>query len=370
MLQYLIYNILYVTLIILYGSIDKRVVRKQRKYIYAFFLIGFAYLMAIRPTETPDTQIYINAFTNVNSGWLKNVSLLQKYNSAFEYGYIFLMLLARRITSNARVFLFFICLAGMLLTARAFKKLMDRVEGVDESGTYFDALSTTIVCYGLLYFGISVRAGLAIGLGLTFINCMLDKKWLRSVLLLAVAFSIQRTAILYILIYLAIRFLPVLKKKMHYVIWALAGILLFSNVGRMIYRFIGPTLIQLMNTRNISSYGYLSEALSNTAAVARTDILTWLIYGILIFFSIEEEHYNKYLNSIMIGAMILSIFNDVMAISRAYDLFYMFTVPMYCILNTHDSAIIKDQRHKKLLIHALMIMNFYIMLELCILKVM
>ena len=370
MRQYLILNILYLISVILYGIIDKRIAKRQRKYIHALVIIVFAYLMAIRPIETPDTLNYVNGFNNVDSSWLRGASILQKYKSVFEYGFIVVMLALRKVTSNPRVFLFIISLIGMLLTARAFKRLMDRVDGTDVSGTFFDVLSTTIVCYGLLYFGISVRAGLAIGLGLTFINCMLDKKWVRSGVLFVAAFSIQRTSILYLLIFLALKFLPALKKKTHYIIWVVSGVFLFSGLGSIVYRSIGPTLIQWMNVRDISSYGYLSDALTTTAAVARTDILTWLIYGILIFFSIEEKPYKKMLNNIMIGALILSIFNDVMAISRAYDLFYMFTVPMYCVLNTHESPIIKDQKHKRLLISVLMIMNFYIMLELCILKVM
>lgn len=346
----------------------KKIVRDQRKYVFFALTVCFATIVAFRPEATPDTDIYIRGFEGVNTSWLEGFSLLGKYGNVFEYGYVFLMLLFKNITDNPRVFFFLITLGGMLLTTWCLYWFSEVFSKDDTTWDYYDCYTIYLLCFALLYNGISVRAGLSIGFGLLFLVLMMKKKILKAVVFLFIAFTMHRISILFLGIYLVLKFMPAMSKRVHYIVWGICGLMLFSRIGLRLFSIISPYISNWMINNNISSYGYLTEA-SMDGGLAGTTILKWLIYGFLIFFSMNNESYKKMLNLVLVGCLILSIFNGVTAISRAYDLFYLFTVPMYCALEKEDTLLVYSNRiFMKLIMCIILLLNIYIMLRLCILN--
>lgn len=365
MIEFLILNISIVFIALLTRA---KVVKKQRKYVFLVLTICFAVIVALRPEITPDTEIYIHGFEGANKSWLADFNLLGKYGNVFEYGYVILMLLFKEITLNARVFFFIITFLGLLLTTYNLFEFGKVIAKDECSWDFYDNYTIYVICFALLYNGISVRAGLSMGFGLLFLVLMLKKKIVKAIITLFVAFTLHRTSILFLAIYLIIRFMPVINKRAHFIIWGCSGLMLLSNIGSNIYRAISPYIANWMIGNNIASYGYLTEA-SLDADVSGISILKWLIYGFLIFFSLNNESYKKMLNLVMIGCMILSIFNGVTAISRAYDMFYLFTVPMYCALEKKNTSIVYNTHiFMKVGMCIILVLNYYIMLRLCILN--
>lgn len=356
-----------IVVVLLATLCNKKIIKYQKKYVYIILAVLFSIIIAIRPEMTPDTDIYVRGFEQADISWLKNANLLGKYGSVFEYGYVALMICFKKIVNNSSFFFFITTLLGLFLSTFSLYRFSEFLESGKYSWNYYEVFSVYLTCYALLYNGISVRAGLSIALGLFFIVLMYEKKTIKAVLILLLAFSLHRTSILYIFIYFIIKFIPVLRKKTHYIMWVITGVLLFTKIGTIIFNMLSPIISKWMISNSISGYGYLTEAAIG-GDLSGTNILKWLIYGLLIFFSIKDELYGKCLNLVMTGCFIMALLNGVTAASRAYDLFYMFSVPMYCLMYHSTMQVISNQKIKKVVVYVLLGMNYYIMLRLCILN--
>ena len=88
---YLILNIGFIVISILYIKVEQKVRNKDRKYVMGLLIILFSILMAIRPLEMPDTLGYVQNFDYFQPGQRYQVNFFQKYMGNYEYGYIFLI---------------------------------------------------------------------------------------------------------------------------------------------------------------------------------------------------------------------------------------------------------------------------------------
>ena len=199
------------------------------------------------------------------------------------------------------------------------------------------------------------------GLGLMFVVKALDKKYIQAVLFIAAAVFIQRTSFLMLLVYLAISLVPVLQKKTHIIIWISIGILLLSGLSHYISSPINELLIKIFTTYNISGINYLVDQESLYGA---TDIFMWLLYGFFIIINPGLECYEKYLNAIMFGALIVLTMFGVRAISRAWDMFYLLMVPMLCLLYHRKSSVIKHLYIQQIFVLVIVVIKSYKMMSI------
>lgn len=352
-------NIGFIILALLYLQIEPLIKQNEKKYLCGLFIIVFSLLMAIRPINTKDTLNYINGFNKSQSISIHGINFFQKYDG-FEWGYIYLNRLFRNFSDNYRLFFFLITIVGITLSVCALVYLA-RKAGVCEINMFSLIFSVYISYFGILYNGISVRAGLSMGLGLVALICMLDNKWIKSLVFILLAVSIQRAAFLFVVIYFIIRFFPILKMKIHLFIWFVLGIILFGGGGSRVLIFVSKILNSIIIKFHISGFGaYLAEL---DVGVGIRDIYLWLLYGIFIFFMCNSQYYMKYLNVILVGTLIVVFLHDIRAIARVYDMFYLFMVPILAIIYNEKSFI--AMKSKRLLIVGIMYANSVIMLKLC-----
>lgn len=333
--------------------------QKEKKYLFGFFIVLFSLLMAFRPVETKDTLNYINGFNNAQSLPIYGINLLQKYDG-FEWGYIYLNYLFREFSDNYRIFFFLVTIVGITLSLYALISLSCKA-GMGEINQFSLIFSAYISYFGILYNGISVRAGLSMGLGLVALEWMLNDKWIKSLAFILLAISIQRAAVLFVIVYFIIRFFPILKMKIHFFIWFVLGIVLFSGGGSRVLIFVLDILNNIIARFHISGFGaYLAEL---DIGVGIRDIYLWLLYGIFIFFICDSQYYMKYLNVILVGTLIVVFLHDIRAIARVYDVFYLFMIPILAIIYNEKSVLTMES--KKLLIIGIMCANSMVMLKLC-----
>lgn len=357
--SYVILNIGFIIISLLYIQLEPFIKLKERKYVMGLFVVFFSVLMAIRPTDTKDTMNYINAFSDFQSGQTYGINLLQKYNG-FELGYIYLNRIFKIFSNNYRVFFFIITIAGVTLTIVALKRLCCKTEQ-NEKYLFGLIFSAYISYFGLLYNGISLRAGLAIGLGLTAVNWMIENKLVEALIFILLAVSIQRSAFLFVIIYFVIKFFPLLKMKVHLLIWFVMGIFLFNGIGSSILILVSNMLSNIISRYNISGFGaYLAEL---EAGIGLRDVYLWLLYGVLILFMNYSEYYMRYLNVIMIGTLIVVFLHDIRAIARIHDMFFVFMVPMLYYIYNEKTLV--TMQSKRLMITGVMCINSMVMLKLC-----
>ena len=210
-------NIVFNILLFVYAfSIERRLNNKHK--VVVFYLLSIIYILILtyRPLDTPDTLNYVEGFNSVEAGHFFRGNILHKYYG-YEIGYIFLIKCFKLISNSFRLFFMMIASIGVYCTIDAMSYLYRQLYNTNDwIKTQLFALYSA--CFGLLYNGISVRAGLAMGLGLMFVVKALDKKYIQAVLFIAAAVFIQRTSFLMLLVYLAISLVPVLQKKTHIIV--------------------------------------------------------------------------------------------------------------------------------------------------------
>ena len=292
-------------------------------------VIAAAILFAFRPENTKDTMGYIESFNGSKLRLNTDISLLQKYGG-YEIGYIYLMQLFRLITTNYRVFFFFISFVGLAGTLYGLNRLSVGAIGAKGDGNSKPLIGAVLALYisnyGFLYHGISVRAGLSFALGIMcFLHLRMNKRF-TGLEYLILAFVIQRTSFLFLVAYIIYRYLPPIKKTIHLIIWALSGLLMISGIASMALISIIKVMLSIIERFGISGYGAYFMTLD--VAVGLTDIYKWLLYGLLVVICDTQESNQRYLNIVMAGSLIVVFLHDVRAISRAYDIFYLFIIPL------------------------------------------
>ncbi len=358
---YLLLNIAFIIMSVLYIKIEPKIKNKDRKYVIWFLLILYSILMAIRPLETADTSGYAQSFYYFQSGQKYPVNFFQKY-MGYEYGYIYLIHFFKIFSNSCRLFFFFTAFLGTSLAVFGLKQMSDKI-AVKDSGMYAPVFAIYIASFGFLYNGISVRAGLAMGMGIMAVNLGLSRKWFRGLILMFVALTIQRSAILFIFVFFAIKYMPALQRKTHILIWLTSGLLLFSGYGDKLFPYIAEILNVIILRFQMSAFGsYLLDV--NSGIGIRTTYF-WLLYGILILFLFYSKSYRKYLNVIMLGTFIVVFMHGVGSISRAYDMFYLLLVPLLGAMYNETSNLIYMKSERRIKILTIVTINSMLMLKLC-----
>lgn len=116
----------------------------------------------------------------------------------------------------------------------------------------------------------------------------------------------------------------------------------------------------------ISGFGaYLIELYPD---IGLRDIFCWLLYGLMILISDNNTMVQKYLNVVMAGTVIVVFLYSVRAVSRAYDMFFLFTIPiLYMYYNygfEHNPTLTKFYR---VIPPVMCAMNGILMLRTCFL---
>ena len=352
----------------LYMCVERKIKYSQRKYV-AFVLIVFSsILFALRPENTNDTLVYINGFLGAENIPIEDISFFQKYNG-YELGYIYLMRIFKIMCGNYRVFFFFTALIGMALSIYSLTFIANwGSQKKDSTVLSGGTLAFYISYFGFLYNGISVRAGLSMAIGLYAVTVFLHKRKVHliiGILLLFVAFSMQRSSALFVVIFLIYFLMPELNKKTHFLLWIIFGILMFSGIANNGYNFISSYLNSFLVTYDIS--GYTSFFDSSDLAVGLRDIYLWIIYLFLILIANGEKSIQKCLNIVMIGTLIIVFMHGTRAISRAYDMFFLFEIP---ILTNYFYGMNNDKKsvfysYRSIFIALLIFVNAFLMLKLC-----
>lgn len=358
---YLALNVVFIIFSVAYIKIEPRIKSDDRKYVMWFLIIIFSVLMAARPLDSPDTAGYVENFYCIEPGQRYPINLLQKY-MGYEYGYVYLISFFRVFSNSFRLFFFLTAFAGTSMTVFGLKHLGDKILA-KESRVFAPVFAIYISGFGLLYNGISVRAGLSMGLGVMAVDFILDRKWMRGVLLLFLAFTIQRFSILFLPIIFAIKFLPKFTRESHVQIWFLGGAIMFTGLAGKVIPYLADMINGVSSKFQIS--GVSSYLMDVSEGIGIRDTYFWFLYGGLVVFLFYNKNYGKYLNVIMLGSFIIVFMYGVRAISRAYGMFYLFIVPLLSVMYNEDSGSVNMRRERRMKVLAVTGANAMIMLKLC-----
>lgn len=358
--MYLVLNIVFIIISILYIKVEPRISCKDRIYVIWGLIILFSLLMATRPLETPDTAGYAQNFYLIQPGHKYPVNFLQKY-MGYEFGYVYLISFFRLFCNNHSVFFFLTAFIGTSFMIFGLKNLSDKISSGNNK-MYAPVFAIYISCFGLLYNGISIRAGLSMGLGIMAINLVLERRWVWGIMLFFIAFTMQRSAVLFLPIYFALKFIPGLKRKTHLWIWLISGGVLFTGLADRVFPYIASILNYIFIKFHVSGFG--AFLLAPERRIGIRVVYFWLLYGVFILLLRYSKDYAKYMNVIMLGALIVVFMHGVRAVSRAYDIFYLFQVPLLGAMYQEDAPFINMKIERRVKILGIICANAVIMLKI------
>lgn len=310
----------------LYWKVDRGI----KRFIIAFLIVLFSFIIAFRPNEVPDTLEYNKIFD----------SILVWHNYGFdifgecltvEYGFLYLMMFFKGICDNACFFYFFLTLITCFIFTYAVSGLF----------YYFVKMHINIpllLCvffsyYGIYYSGIAIRQGLAFALCFLAAYYFVRRKYIPSLFSLFAAFLIHRLSILTIvcLIFyalfrrknLSVRFLATVNCLC--LVYYLANVML--GFGGFIYD-IADRILYLLGLHNafgnwITHYANMPNHLSFT------NLFICLQGFILILLSRNCRGMRLFCGIYLIGEIISVLFSNMAGASRLYDFFTIYSV---CII--------------------------------------
>ena len=297
--------------------------RKQETILMVLLVLVFSLLMAYRSLEIPDTFWYQNSFSELDAHQKYTFSLFQdNYRFGFEYGYIYFMQLFKRfISTDYRAFFFFCSIVISALFIYSVKSIYAYLVNEDNEDVNYPLLFCIYVSYfGLYYCGIAIRAGLAMGLILLGVVFALRKKYIPAVLLLFVAFTLQRTSVVGVGLLISILFFRLkINKRVMMWIWLVIGVLIFSGISDL--------LVMLFNRSSLDYSRYLLRG-GQASEAGIAVFLDWII-GIIILLSIyEDERIARIFNIYLVGFVIIVFTMTIPGFNRISDYFTVMNIPM------------------------------------------
>jgi hypothetical protein len=314
------------------------------------YIIIFAVVIALRPSTTPDTAFYIRVFEKSNSllPSIKSIDLFSKYYDV-EYGYLVLCSLFRGIINDYHVFFFVIALVTVYFIPRNLTLLLceqqiaskmslralhihRRVDFVIKPKESF-LRSCYIIAFGILYSGIAIRAGLAITFGTWAVYLTNKKNFLGTVIALFVGFSIHRTLIVFTIVSLLVlmfNYIGNTKVNRIFMVISLVELVIMSIDLRLEISSVFYNYFSLM-LKEINLIGYYDSFIgSGNSSVG----ITKMIICLCIFTLLATLYFSRIYVSIFYQIMAIAsmttilLFVNARAVSRLYDLFLLFCIPI------------------------------------------
>lgn len=323
-------NIFFLLLCFSYWILEAKIDKNSRKYILFVLILGFSILMACRPMETKDTAGYIDFFENLDINRKYSFHLLQRFQEkqGYEYGFLYLVLFARKLHLSYRCFFFLVAFFNIVISVTCLQRMKNICLPERNMGReLYGAVLTGYVAYlGVLYNGNGLRAGLSMSLSFLSIDCYLKKKYKFAVIYGIIAFSCQRVCIVLILALLMDKFFKIKNKKQCIAIWLFQGFMLVINLGNFCIEVIANGTRNFLYGFNINGFsGYLIEFYDSVGIITW---FIWIVIGACIWAWNDEKNYKFFLRIVLVGGWIIAFLYGVIAISRMYDYYIVFSMPM------------------------------------------
>lgn len=327
---YLGFNIILLLICFLYCIVESQIKKNERKYVLFIIMLGFSFLMACRPTETKDTLNYIKIFENLDISTKYPFHLFERYQEEFgvEYGFLHLAQFIKKLHLNYNHFFFIVAFFNIIISVNCLQRMKNYILPEESKGRelYGAVLAGYVAYVGVLYNGIGIRAGLSISISLMAFDCYIRKKYIKTAIYGIIALSFQRICVVLLLALAANKLFQIKSKKQCMGIWLAQGFFLLLNIGDYFLNIIAGIVRYFYFRSGFNGYsGYLYNF---DSSVGKIDWLIWLVIGVCIWAWADEKCYKFFLRIVLLGGWIIVFLHGIRAISRMYDYFIIFSIPV------------------------------------------
>jgi len=308
-------------------------------FIYIIFMVILAVIIGFRPENTPDTKAYIYGFENsgyvVNQITMKNLFSRSSYGTwpdwlSVENGYWIIAFIFKKLFNSYHVFFTF----SSFFCTFVIVVFLSKIESNNQTFINPIIMVLYIIFYGLMYSGVVMRAGYAIAFGVLSLYCLANKKVIKCIILLIIAFLFHQTAIFYIFV-LAIYFIFKNKSSDRFNLFALliSFVLLLCvifKVGGLTSKFFANTIVDYLSYLGID-LDYRNE--TTYLLGARKTIICISLTMVMLFVYKLKISINRYiLVELLLCEFIIAFFSGFGSIYRIYDYILIFSIIPVSIL--------------------------------------
>lgn len=331
--------VVYLIFCIYVSTKEYKLTEKSKWIVVHLLIVFFALYSGFRPLDVPDTLAYVNIFNkdiNISTLISNGFALGRRYQS-IEYIFVIIAQLFKRVIPSYKLFFIIISYVSSRLilsgTVACVKYINNEKENdLTANAPIISVWALYIMCFGLLYNCIAVRAGLTMGLGIFAIGYYLENKsWKRiiiSIIIIVFASSIQTFAIVYLAILAVVVFDIKIEKKIYIFLWSICLVLLAANfAGRYIDELV-QQLFAIKAGLGIDAFSsYLNEI---DIRVAKQDWYRVIVEGlvVLVIYNDTDNRYKNYAVLNLIGICTIAVLYPINAVSRMADYFFLFIIPL------------------------------------------
>lgn len=271
------------------------------------FIIFTIYNFFMRNLDTPDTKNYEYIYNNISSG----KEIVQRLEPLYKY----FIKMSNYIFKDFRIYLFFLTISFFYLWIKITKFFLKDLTII--YGTFF-------LTYGIYFFGITLRQGIAFIISYIGLKNILNNKQKIGFLFIIFSILIHSSMLVYIIT------VPFCKKKIG--VKLLNWILIIGIIYNIfLTRIFNLELIKVISKilLKLELFHYMAYLKLNTGFSLNT-----LYYTILTFLLINYrknikglkniKEYNFFLNLFMIGILILNFLSFFKGVSRLADIYMVY----------------------------------------------
>lgn len=294
---------------------------RSKKILSGVFLFAFSLFIAMRPLDSPDTRAYEYAF--VHSRYLVKLitanNLLVKIYG-METGYILIMFILNKIM-NFRLFLFCSSLFVLYFSTEYLYRISKALLPDSTVAKIFIDY-TFVVIFGGYYAGAAMRSGIIMTLCIMAFYLLIKRKYVFSFVIVIGSCLIQRSAVIFIVIFLAYIFCQKMDKKIVTLCIILFSIgAIFNNKLQLIN--FSDLVTKLLKNTPISSYSKF--LVKNQGSMGTVVVATFIL---IIMTVILCEGFERLYPILAIIPFVYLCLPTIASSKRLTDMFLIFIVPV------------------------------------------
>ena len=322
----------------------KKFDRTLCRIINVILILAFSLIIAFRPDTVPDTMSYIEIFGDIDSNVSYGFDLFGEYDSV-EYGFLYLIKFFKYFSHNAVFFFFVVCFISVSITMKGIQMI---VRNLTRREMCFPFVFAVYISYfGIYYNGIAIRQGLAIAFCTLALAFLLNRKYVRGLLLTFVAFMFHRLSFIAFLIFLLYKLLANLRIsfKAYFICLFILLVYCISGLGYYINKYAFSLLLSLLNLIGLGKAynSYIENWALYVHGFPYRVVLNILLGFLLLMIGDRNKESKNLLNIYLVGLITLCTFFGISAIYRGADYFMYFSVLLVACSFTLGGYVYKEK---------------------------
>ncbi len=343
--MYVILIFVFTAVCMYYAMMVGQLPAKMKTLINCVLAVLFSVLIAFRPLSVPDTITYLDMYKQIDANVIYPIVNFVVIQFDAEIGYVLFCQIAKLFFGNVfRLFLFVIPIVNIGLIAYGSRIIIKNVnkdffDSKENNYVFILVLCLYASYFGLIYNGVTLRAGFALSLTICSLAMYIDKKYIKMILFLVLAFSFHKMAITGLLIIILYHMIPRFKRSNYFFIWLSLGIIGASGLGNRVIKLIIPIMQAVfLKIPFLSSYSHYSADYVNYGGYGYKNIFFYFIGLVLLFWKVDNGIYYKLLNIYYIGLTMIIFLNNINGSRRIYEFITVYAVMLLYIMYKYGSG--------------------------------